>query len=122
MNGFLAILKKLYHACAFLCVLSVALIFIFSVDIPVYDDESFTDGDGITWINDKGVSHGYQVIESESGTYNLKIYELNENKKSRVVAERNLNINLPLSSSLKANNFSSYDGRQVVLKVPLLMK
>lgn len=60
--------------------LGVALISIFSVDIPVYDDEPFTDGNGITWKKDKGVPHGYQVVESKSGTYNLKIYDLDEKK------------------------------------------
>lgn len=122
MNKFLTILKKLYHVCAFLCVLGVVLIFIFSVDIPVYDDESYTDGSGITWIKDKGVPHGYQVVESKSGTYNLKIYELDESKRSVVVAEKIFNIDLPLGSPLKSNNFSLYDGRQVILNVPITLK
>lgn len=122
MNGLVAILKNLYHICAFLCLLGVVLIFIFAVDIPVYDDEPFTDGSGITWRKDKGVTHGYQVAKLNSSTYNLKIYELDENKESRVVIEHAFKIDLPLKTSLKASDFSSYNGQQVLLKVPLSLK
>jgi hypothetical protein len=119
MKGLLATLKKLYHISAFLSLLGVVLIFIFAVDIPVYDDEPFTDGNGITWMKYKGVNHGYQVSESSPGTYNLKIYELDKHKKSSIVDEGIFRVDLPLVSPLKSSNFSSYDGKQVVLKVPI---
>lgn len=122
MNKLLTIFKRLYHAFAFLCVLGVALIFIFSVDIPVYDDEPFTDGNGITWIKNKGVINGYQVIESEPSTYNLKVFELDKDKKPVVVANNDLKIDLPLASPLQASDLSLYDGQKVMLQVQLKLR
>lgn len=121
MSSLLSALKKLYHICAFLSLLGIVLIFIFSVDIPVYDDEPFTDGNGITWMKYNGVTHGYQAAESSPGEYNLKIYELDNHKKSIIINEKNFKVDLPLVSPLKSSDFSSYDGRQVVLKVPLAL-
>ncbi|QFI56105.1 hypothetical protein [Aeromonas simiae] len=69
-----------------------------------------------------GVTHDYQVAESSSGVFNLKIYELDENKKYSVVNERTFKVDLPLASPLKSGNFSSYDEQKVVLKVPLTLK
>ncbi|MFM5217044.1 hypothetical protein ACEUAM_06070 [Aeromonas hydrophila] len=122
MNKLLTIFKRLYHAFAFLCVLGAALIFIFSVDIPVYDDEPFTDGNGITWIKNKGVINGYQVIESEPSKYNLKIFELDKDKKPVIVANNNLKIDLPLASPLQASDLSLYDGQKVMLQVQLKLR
>lgn len=122
MTGVLAILKKIYHICAFLCLLGAVLIFIFAVDIPVYDDEPFTDENGISWIKNKSATQGYQVVKLNSGAYKLRVYELDKNKKPGIAIESDLKIDLPLASSLKAGNFSSYDGKQVVLKVPLSLK
>ncbi|MFM1662261.1 hypothetical protein [Aeromonas salmonicida] len=119
MNGLLTTFKKLYHICAFLSLLGVVLIFIFAVDIPVYNDEPFTDGNGITWVKYKGVTHGYQLSETNTGAYNLKIYELDKHKKSSVVNEGTFKIDLPLASPLKSSDFSSYDGRQVILHAPI---
>ncbi|WP_323929430.1 hypothetical protein [Aeromonas caviae] len=122
MNKLLTIFKRLYHAFAFLCVLGAALIFIFSVDIPVYDDEPFTDGNGITWIKNKGVINGYQVIESEPSKYNLKIFELDKDKKPVVVANNDFKIDLPLASPLQASDLSLYDGQKVMLQVQLKLR
>ncbi|HDX8383477.1 hypothetical protein ACSZND_12620 [Aeromonas hydrophila] len=122
MSTLLTIFKKLYHTFAFLCVLGVALIFIFSVDIPVYDDEPFTDGNGITWIKNKGVINGYQVIESEPSTYNLKVFELDKDKKPVVVANNDFKIELPLASPLQASDLSLYDGQKVMLQVQLKLR
>ena len=101
---------------AFLCAITLALVFIFAVDIPVYGDEPFTDNNGITWINDKGVMHGYQLVDSNSEIYHLKIYELDDNKKQKVVADTKFRIDLPLSSPLTAGDFSLYDGKHVTLR------
>jgi hypothetical protein len=122
MSKSLTVFKRLYHAFAFLCVLGVALIFIFSVDIPVYDDEPFTDGNGITWIKSKGVINGYQVIESKPSTYNLKVFELDKDKRPVVVANRDLNVDLPLASPLQASDFSLYDGQSVLFKAKLQLR
>lgn len=122
MSSLLTIFKRLYHTFAFLCVLGVALIFIFSVDIPVYDDEPFTDGNGITWIKNKGVINGYQVIESEPSTYNLKVFELDKDKKPVVVANNDFKIDLPLASPLQASDLSLYDGQKVMLQVQLKLR
>ncbi|HHQ4530840.1 TPA: hypothetical protein ACSP1Y_004685 [Aeromonas hydrophila] len=122
MSTLLTIFKKLYHTFAFLCVLGVALIFIFSVDIPVYDDEPFTDGNGITWIKNKGVINGYQIIESEPSTYNLKVFELDKDKKPVVVANNDFKIELPLASPLQASDLSLYDGQKVMLQVQLKLR
>ncbi|HCT5130964.1 TPA: hypothetical protein OTZ50_000688 [Aeromonas hydrophila] len=122
MSTLLTIFKRLYHTFAFLCVLGVALIFIFSVDIPVYDDEPFTDGNGITWVKNKGIVNGYQVIESEPSTYNLKVFELDKDKKPVVVANNDFKIELPLASPLQASDLSLYDGQKVMLQVQLKLR
>ncbi|MGY3929320.1 Uncharacterised protein [Aeromonas encheleia] len=122
MNRLFVITKKLYHIFSFLCVLGVVLIFIFSVDIPVYDDEPFTDGNGITWIKNKGVINGYKVIESKPSTYNLKVFELDKNKKPVVVANSDFKVDLPLVSPLQASDFSLYDGQKVLLKAKLKLR
>ncbi|WP_330543773.1 hypothetical protein V0242_05610 [Aeromonas hydrophila] len=122
MSTLLTIFKRLYHTFAFLCVLGVALIFIFSVDIPVYDDEPFTDGNGITWVKNKGIINGYQVIESEPSTYNLKVFELDKDKKPVVVANNDFKIELPLASPLQASDLSLYDGQKVMLQVQLKLR
>ncbi|MGE6223601.1 hypothetical protein [Aeromonas media] len=122
MSKLLTMLKRLYHIFAFLCVLGVALIFIFSVDIPVYDDEPFTDGNGITWIKNKGVVNGYQLIESKPSTYNLKVFELDKDKKPVAVANSHFKIDFPLSSPLQASDFSSYEGHKVTLKAQLQLR
>ncbi|MGL5841547.1 MAG: hypothetical protein ACRCYK_07055 [Aeromonas hydrophila] len=122
MSTLLTIFKRLYHTLAFLCVLGVALIFIFSVDIPVYDGEPFTDGNGITWIKNKGIINGYQVIESEPSTYNLKVFELDKDKRPVVVANNNFKIELPLASPLQASDLSLYDGQKVMLQVQLKLR
>lgn len=122
MSKLLTMFKRLYHAFAFLCVLGVALIFIFSVDIPVYDNEPFTDGNGITWIKNKGVTNGYQVIESKPSTYNLKVFELDKDKKPVVVANSYFKVDLPLASPLQASDLSLYDGQKVMLKVQLQLR
>ncbi|MFM4943774.1 hypothetical protein ACEUC3_11245 [Aeromonas bivalvium] len=122
MSKVLTILKRLYHVIAFLCVLSVTLIFIFSVDIPVYDDEPFTDGNGIAWIKNKGVINGYQVIELKPRKYNLKIFELDKDKKPVVVANSDFKVDLPLVSPLQASDFSLYDGQNILLKAKLKLR
>lgn len=122
MSNLLTVFKRLYHVIAFLCVLGVALIFIFSVDIPVYDDEPFTDGNGITWIKNKGVINGYQIIESKPSTYNLKVFELDKDKKPVVVANNELKVELPLAAPLQASDFSLYDGQKVLLKAKLQLR
>lgn len=116
MNLLLKLLGKLYQVYAFFCAIGVALVFIFAVDIPVYGDEPFTDGNGITWIEDKGMMHGYQLIDSKSEVYHLKIYELDDNKKQKVVADVKLKIDLPSAAPLTAGDFSLYDGKQVILR------
>ena len=95
--------------------------FIFAVDIPVYGDEPFTDSNSITWIEDKGVMHGYQLVDSKSEIYHLKIYELDDNKKQKGVADAKFKIDLPLTVPLTAGDFSLYDGKHVTLRSKLLL-
>jgi hypothetical protein len=116
MNSLLKLLGKIYQVYAFFCAIGVTLVFIFAVDIPVYGDEPFTDGNGITWIEDKGVMHGYQIVDSKSEIYHLKVYELDDNKKQKVVADAKFKINLPLAAPLTAGDFSLYDGKHINLR------
>ena len=121
MHASFKYLKHLYQVYAFLCAIGVALAFIFAVDIPVYGDEPFTDSNGITWIEDKGVMHGYQLVDSKSEIYHLKIYELDDNKKQKGVADAKFKIDLPLTVPLTAGDFSLYDGKHVTLRSRLLL-
>ncbi len=121
MNSLLKLLGKLYQVYAFFCAIGVALVFIFAVDIPVYGYEPFTDGNGITWIEDKDVMHGYQLVDSKSEIYHLKVYELDDNKKQKVVADAKFKVDLPLAAPLTAGDFSLYDGKHVTLRSKLLL-